>query len=82
MSFIADAKEYCKANPKDLLPVSGNCAQYIDCDLYLTGQVSDPVQECHYPDLWSLTLKSCQNFTSVSCGSRMEPQAPCKQYLF
>lgn len=56
-----------------------NCAQYIDCNVVSQGGSSaDPVQECTYPDLFSTLSMTCQHFTTVTCDTRMEPQAPCK----
>ena len=75
----ADAKPYCQANPMEILPMSDNCAHYINCTVYLGGSsMADPVQECQYPDLFSTISMTCQDFTTVVCNTRPEPQAPCK----
>ena len=73
---IEDAKSYCQANPSDMLPRSSNCAKYYNCTAALYGQ--DVIQECTYPDLFSTLSLTCQDFTTVQCNQRPEPEAPCK----
>ena len=67
--------QYCQANPGDMLPVETDCAKYYKCSASLLGQ--DVVQECRYPDLFSTISMTCQDFTTVHCDKRPEPQAPC-----
>lgn len=74
----ADAKPYCQANPRAILSLVDNCAAYINCTAYTSGEVSDPVQECPYPQLFDDTTGRCEQFDTVACGNRAEPQAPCK----
>lgn len=74
----ADAKLYCQSNQNDVVPVSDNCAQYINCTLYISGSVAEPVQECKYPDLFSTATMKCEKFETVTCDERKEPIAPCK----
>ena len=74
----ADAKEYCTANPAKILPTHDNCAQYFNCSVFGSSP-SDYVKECVYPDLFSSLSFTCQDFTTVNCTGKTEPQAPCKQ---
>lgn len=78
----ADASQYCQANPNDIVPISDNCAEYIDCLSVGTGPVGGPVKECKYPDLFSKVTMSCVNFTTVVCDKRREPMAPCKYNVY
>ncbi|XP_052252891.1 uncharacterized protein LOC127859481 isoform X4 [Dreissena polymorpha] len=73
-----DALPYCQANPHDMIPMRNNCAQYIDCPHVLSANPTDPVGECTYPDLYSTVSRACQRFTTVTCGTRPEPMAPCE----
>ncbi|KAL4228860.1 hypothetical protein ACF0H5_011900 [Mactra antiquata] len=71
-------KSYCTYNPLSVLPVMDNCAELINCSAYITGKISDPVQECQYPQLFSTQTLKCQDFNTVSCDVRPEPKAPCE----
>ncbi|XP_052252894.1 uncharacterized protein LOC127859481 isoform X5 [Dreissena polymorpha] len=74
-----DATPYCQANPTAIVPLSDNCAQYINCSVVAMGTIADPVQECTYPDLFSKVTLMCVNFTTLpSCDGRREPMAPCE----
>lgn len=76
LCISADIPSYCLAHPGSILPHPTNCAQYYRCPV---SKYSSTVQEeCQYPDLFSTIAKACQNFTSVACETRPEPQAPCK----
>ena len=78
--LTADAHQYCMANPKDMLPSIDNCALYFNCSVF-GSSASDYVKECTYPDLFSVLSFTCQDFTTVHCSNRSEPQAPCKCIL-
>ncbi|WAR05418.1 hypothetical protein MAR_020787 [Mya arenaria] len=71
-----DANAYCQANPRDMLPMWSDCSKYYNCAATLRGQ--GVVQECTYPDLFSTFSLTCQDFTTVQCHNRLEPQAPCE----
>lgn len=73
----ADVPDYCKSNTNAILPAEDNCAQFYNCSD--PRSTLDPyVGECKYPDLFSSYTMTCGSFTRTLCGSRPEPQAPCK----
>ena len=73
----ADAVDYCASNPTDILPTPTNCAQFYNCSERNTS-LGNHTLECKYPDLFSIQLKKCQQFETVNCITRNEPQAPCE----
>jgi hypothetical protein len=73
ISIIAYISEFCRTNPTVVVGSSTNCAQYIDCARQKEGYLL----ECKYPDLFSTSNQRCQEFTTVECEARVEPQAPC-----
>nr|XP_022322146.1 uncharacterized protein LOC111123822 isoform X3 [Crassostrea virginica] len=77
-SAIGQINVVCKANPTLLIADPSNCARYYRCS-DMQGNIV-PFSECHYPDLYSLRNEICQDFRSVQCGSRPEPQAPCEYH--
>jgi hypothetical protein len=68
--------EFCRANPSVIQEYADNCAMYINC-----SRPGHYITECQYPDLYSPLTKSCQPFKSVKCGTRPEPQKPCKSAI-
>ncbi|XP_065924132.1 uncharacterized protein [Magallana gigas] len=67
-------KKHCTEKPKDILPHPLQCAQYYDC----RQAIGDShLRECRYPQLFDITTMTCKNFSDVTCGDRLEPQAPC-----
>ena len=69
---------YCRQHPHALLGHPDSCAKYYDCSKPgMTLQAK--TEECLYPDLFSTVTGKCENFTTVQCDSRKEPQEPCKQ---
>ena len=76
-----DTVDYCAANPNDIIATPDNCAQYYNCTERQTT-IGDHVMECKYPDLFSKTSHSCENFEAVQCTIRKEPQAPCKLHFY
>ncbi|XP_071175832.1 uncharacterized protein [Mytilus edulis] len=72
-----DVKNYCKANPLDILPDPDNCSHYYNCTQVNLSTVTTST-ECAYPDLFSPVTQRCEMFTSVKCMKRPEPQAPCE----
>ncbi|XP_062578131.1 uncharacterized protein LOC134240032, partial [Saccostrea cucullata] len=72
------APSYCKTHPFAVVAKEDNCAQYYNCSLPAKRFASNQIQECTYPNLFSRTTLKCETFTSVSCDSRLEPQAPCE----
>ena len=79
-SFPVDAVDYCAANPSEIVATPDNCAQYYNCTERQTT-IGDHMMECKYPDLFSRKNHTCQNFETVQCTTRREPQAPCKSFL-
>jgi hypothetical protein len=75
--YLDNIDSYCKANPRAIKPHPTNCAQYVDCSA-INSPYGKYIQECSYPDLFSVDTMSCQKFESVSCIPKNEPQAPCK----
>ena len=63
----------CTGQLGTLIPYRNNCAKYYDC----TSGSQVQTKECTYPDLFSEVTLTCQEFTSVQCGIRNEPKAPC-----
>ncbi|CAG2185606.1 unnamed protein product [Mytilus edulis] len=63
---------FCRAHSADKVPDLHNCAKYQDCSKNPTAS------ECTYPDLFSTVTGKCENFTTVKCEKRQEPQAPCE----
>lgn len=76
----AEVKDVCQANPNMVFPDDQNCAKYIDCSAR-TSQLGNYVMECKYPQLFSTKTGKCENFETVQCDKRVEPQAPCKWYF-
>lgn len=67
-------KKHCAEKPTDILPHPLQCAQYYDC----SQAIGDShLRECRYPQLFDITTMTCRNFSDVTCGDRLEPQAPC-----
>ncbi|XP_062614311.1 uncharacterized protein LOC134276045 [Saccostrea cucullata] len=58
-----------------------NAAHFINCSDPSPEQ-SHYIQECPYPELFSIETKSCQDFRMVPTDSRMVPQAPCEYSQF
>lgn len=86
MSYVCihvtvDPSVACKNNPHQLLANPVDCAQYYDCSQKTSSMGQDYLKECKYPDLFSPVTKKCQDFQTVKCDKRPEPQAPCK-YTF
>jgi hypothetical protein len=79
-SISADIAFYCRAHPGTVLPHPTNCARYFRCPTSKFDSITYQ-EECTYPALYSTVSQSCQNFSSVSCGGRQEPQTPCKYFL-
>ena len=75
----AEATEVCKANRGKLFASSQSCAKYYDC----SGNATSPTKpsECKYPDLFSTQTQGCEQFETVNCTTRAEPQAPCEFYI-
>ena len=71
--FTVDVPDYCKAHPSAMIPDPTNCAKFYNC-----SQKMAVTSECKYPDLFSDVTKQCEQFQSVSCDTRKEPQEPCK----
>ncbi|XP_071165551.1 uncharacterized protein [Mytilus edulis] len=67
-------KSHCTINPSTIQPHLYQCAQYFDCGPTIGGSY---LRECKYPQLFDTTSMTCQNFSDVTCGPRIEPQAPC-----
>ena len=66
-------------NPSALIVDPDNCARYYNCSQMITYDGFQQYQaECDYPLLFNDKSKSCDDFTLVKCGTRMEPKAPCK----
>ena len=76
LMHIGQINVVCKANPTLVIADPSNCARHYRCS-DMQGDIV-PFSECHYPDLYSQSNEICQDFRSVECGSRPEPQAPCK----
>ncbi|VDI54945.1 Hypothetical predicted protein, partial [Mytilus galloprovincialis] len=74
---VTDIPSYCRSYPGTILPHPTDCAKYFRCPTNKFDTITYQ-EECTYPDLYSTVSHSCQNFTSVSCGIRQEPQAPCE----
>ena len=74
--FAAALLEYCRKNPDVIASNPINCAQYFDCSAKSLKEGTF-LRECPYPMLFSDVTKTCQNFTDVQCGRRMEPTDPC-----
>ena len=70
---------FCQANPSSIKPDPDNCARYFNCSQPDTVfGVGSYKMECPYPDLFSVTTLTCQQFKTVSCNARKEPKDPCK----
>ncbi|XP_062607658.1 uncharacterized protein LOC134269470 [Saccostrea cucullata] len=67
----------CKQNPKAIFRKNDNCAQYYNCSVD-NSKYGKHLQECKYPDLFSTISMRCENFKTVKCDNRTEPQAPCE----
>ena len=74
--FSVDIVPYCQANKQEIVPKLDSCSQYYMCSKVVGNQAI--VEECSYPDLFSRTSLKCENFETVNCDIRPEPQAPCK----
>lgn len=76
--------EICKIHPTLILTNPYKCQQYYNCsmleDSVLTSKFCFPrwhLTECIYPDLFSAETLKCENFTTVTCGSRQEHKWLC-----
>lgn len=78
IAFVDMIKGHCTINPSTIQPHLYQCAQYFDCGPTIGGSY---LRECKYPQLFDTTSMTCQNFSDVTCGPRIEPQAPCKLSL-
>ncbi|VDI58558.1 Hypothetical predicted protein [Mytilus galloprovincialis] len=72
MELTAVVRFFCRSHSADKVPDLQNCAKYQDCSKNPTAS------ECTYPDLFSTVTGKCENFTTVKCEKRQEPQAPCE----
>lgn len=79
-SSLGNIDEICKQNPKAILRKNDNCAQYYNCSVS-NSSYGGHLQECKYPDLFSTVSMGCENFKTVTCDNRTEPQAPCKFWM-
>ncbi|KAJ8316017.1 hypothetical protein KUTeg_006031 [Tegillarca granosa] len=77
-----DPVALCKNKKSQIFINPVNCAQYYDCSKVNTSLGKAFLSECKYPKLFSSTTKKCEDFTSVKCDRRPEPQAPCKYTSF
>lgn len=75
--LVGDVISFCAANKNTVAADSLNAAHFINC--------SDPspalthfIQECPYPQLFSMETNTCQDFRTIPTDSRIVPQAPCK----
>jgi len=73
--FLEMIRAHCELFPGSIQPHPYQCAQYFDCGPTIGGSY---LRECKYPQLFDQVSMTCQNFTDVRCGSRIEPQSPCK----
>ena len=69
----------CQAKPNALIAMAANCAKFYNCSR--SNVVGNVVQECQYPDLFSVSTMKCEAFENVSCLNRSTPMAPCKYYI-
>jgi len=69
---------FCASNPTAVKVSDANCAQFYNCSA--TTAFGHHLAECPYPELFSVSMATCAIFTSVACGNRSEPQAPCKMF--
>ncbi|CAG2197441.1 unnamed protein product [Mytilus edulis] len=92
-SFISflDVNQTCKSDANRLIPHPNTCQLYYNCSQAVSPiptwyrlythipQVLRPayLHECPYPELFSTTTMSCQNYTDVKCGSRYETKNKC-----
>lgn len=76
-SVVDNIDQFCKSKPGTVRPHPTNCAQYYNCSQ--TSVQGDHLFECPYPDLFDSSTLLCRNFTTVPCGKRQEPMAPCKK---
>lgn len=79
-SSLGNIDEICKQNPKAILRKNDNCAQYYNCSVS-NSSYGGHLQECKYPDLFSTVSMGCENFKTVTCDNRTEPQAPCEFWM-
>ncbi|XP_071135271.1 uncharacterized protein [Mytilus edulis] len=86
-----DVNQTCKSDANRLIPHPNTCQLYYNCSQAVSPiptwyrlythipQVLRPayMHECPYPELFSTTTMSCQNYTDVKCGSRYETKNKC-----
>ncbi|CAG2229574.1 unnamed protein product [Mytilus edulis] len=86
-----DVNQTCKSDANRLIPHPNTCQLYYNCSQAVSPiptwyrlythipQVLRPayLHECPYPELFSTTTMSCQNYTDVKCGSRYETKNKC-----
>ena len=69
----------CMQDPSAFIVDPSNCARYFNCSQTITYKGFQQYQaECDYPLLFNEQTLSCDDFTVVQCGTRMEPKAPCE----
>ena len=82
--FAGNIALYCQRDRLAILRHPINCAWYYNCSATSVGMQSvypyETVfaQECIYPMLFSSATMRCEPYQRVSCGTRFEPQTPCK----
>lgn len=77
LMIIGDVLSFCSANKKAIAADSLNAAHFINCS-NSNSNLSKYIQECTYPQLFSVETNSCQDFRTVPVDSRIVPQAPCE----
>ena len=80
MLFVdyVDIEEECN-NGADVLPHPDGCQLFYNCsEAYYGINMGKYIDECLYPKLFSLYSYKCEDFETVTCGSRTEPKSGCK----
>ncbi|CAG2229568.1 unnamed protein product [Mytilus edulis] len=86
-----DVNQTCKYDTDTLIPHPNTCQLFYNCSQAVSPiptaeriyshipQILRPayLHECPYPELFSTTSMSCQNYTDVKCGSRYETKNKC-----
>ncbi|VDI08421.1 Hypothetical predicted protein [Mytilus galloprovincialis] len=85
-----DVNQTCKYNTESLIPHPNTCQLFYNCSqavspipttekVYANSRIPQHayLHECPYPELFSTTSMSCQNYTDVKCGSRYETKNKC-----
>ncbi|KAK3589928.1 hypothetical protein CHS0354_034946 [Potamilus streckersoni] len=74
----ASIERYCQGKGDLLFPHTTNCARYYNCsDVMMRPLFGKYLNECPYPNLFSIESLSCMPYKDVDCARRKAHKEPC-----